>query len=161
TDPIVAHYARNTGPSALIPEPFYAGVDFVAIHTVLPTVNNREEVELILDHGSQIVAISAMCSKKLGLAYNPDISVQLQSANGEFNQTLGVACNVPFKFESVKVYLQCHVVETNAYEILLGRPFFALTTCITNTHSHQDEMITIMDLNSHKRLTLPTYSRGE
>ncbi|KIY48386.1 hypothetical protein FISHEDRAFT_15937, partial [Fistulina hepatica ATCC 64428] len=59
------------------------------------------------------------------------------------------------------VYLQCHIVETNAYEILLGRPFFALTTCITNTHSHQDETITITDPNSHKRLTLPTYSRGE
>ncbi|KIY47352.1 hypothetical protein FISHEDRAFT_29362, partial [Fistulina hepatica ATCC 64428] len=156
TDPIVAHYARNTGPPALIPEPFYAGADFVAIRTVLPTVNNREEVESILDHGLQIVAISATCSKKLGLAYNPDISVQLQSANGEFNRTLGVARNVPFKFESVKVYLQCHVVETNAYEILLSRPFFTLTTCITNTHSHQDETITITDPNSHKRLTLST-----
>ncbi|KIY46894.1 hypothetical protein FISHEDRAFT_75160 [Fistulina hepatica ATCC 64428] len=56
TDPIVAHYARNTGPPAPIPEPFYTGADFVAIRTVLPTVNNREEVESILDHGSQIVA---------------------------------------------------------------------------------------------------------
>ncbi|KIY43113.1 hypothetical protein FISHEDRAFT_54137 [Fistulina hepatica ATCC 64428] len=157
TDPIVAHYARNTGPPAPIPEPFYAGADFVTICTV----NNREEVESILDHGSQIVAVSATCSKKLGLAYNPDISVQLQSANGEFNRTLGVAHNVPFKFESVKVYLQCHVVETNAYEILLGRLFFALTTCIMNTHLHQDETITITDPNSHKCLTLPTYSRGE
>ncbi|KIY52116.1 hypothetical protein FISHEDRAFT_35754 [Fistulina hepatica ATCC 64428] len=153
--------AKFCCPPAPIPEPFYAGVDFVAIRTVLPTVNNREEVELILDHGSQIVTVSATCSKKLSLAYNPNISVQLQSANGEFNRTLGVACNVPFKFESVKVYLQCHVVETNAYEILLGRLFFTLTTSIMNIHSHQDEMIMITDPNSHKCLTLPTYSRGE
>jgi predicted aspartyl protease len=58
-------------------------------------IDNREEVEGIIDPGSQIIAMSEAVCHDIGLAYNPSIKLNMQSANGEVNQLLGLACNVP------------------------------------------------------------------
>jgi hypothetical protein len=44
-------------------------------------VDNREEVEGIIDPGSQIIAMSEAVCHDIGLAYDPSIKLNMQSAN--------------------------------------------------------------------------------
>ena len=76
-----------------------------AIHMELA---EKEKVECILDPGSMIVAMSDAVSHQLGIPYDPEIKLQMQSANGEFDSTLGLARDVPFKFENITLLMQCH-----------------------------------------------------
>jgi hypothetical protein len=46
-------------------------------------IDNREEVEGIIDLGSQIIAMSEVVCHDIGLAYDPSIKLNMQSANGE------------------------------------------------------------------------------
>ena len=57
---------------------------------------------------------------KIGLAYDPVVRVNMQSANSEVNPLLGLACNVPFKISNITFYLQIHIIQMPTYDILLG-----------------------------------------
>ena len=58
-------------------------------------IDNQEYVEAIVDPGSQIIAMSEAVCHDLGLQYNLCIRLYMQSANGEVDQSLGLARNVP------------------------------------------------------------------
>jgi predicted aspartyl protease len=58
-------------------------------------VNNQEQVETIIDPGSQIIAMADSVCHELGLIYDPTIQLNMQSANGEINRSLGLAHNIP------------------------------------------------------------------
>jgi predicted aspartyl protease len=83
-------------------------------------VDNREEVEGIIDPGSQIIAMSEAVCHDIGLAYDLSIKLNMQSANGKVNQSLGLAHNVPCKINSITLYLRIHIIQSLAYNILLG-----------------------------------------
>jgi hypothetical protein len=53
-------------------------------------LDNREEVEGIIDPGSQIIAMSEAVCHDIGLAYDPSIKLNMQSANSEVDQSLGL-----------------------------------------------------------------------
>jgi hypothetical protein len=82
--------------------------------------DNRYWVECILDPGCQVITMSASRCNELGLAYNPSIRLNMQSVNGNCNLSLGLARNVPFLISSLTFYLQVHIVQSPAYDILLG-----------------------------------------
>ena len=63
----------------------------------------------------------------LAVSWDPDIKIQVQSANKTVEETLGLAKNVPFIFGDITVYLQVHIFTDPAYKVLLGRPFNVLT----------------------------------
>ncbi|KIY45824.1 hypothetical protein FISHEDRAFT_48467, partial [Fistulina hepatica ATCC 64428] len=107
TDPIVSYYQ---GQPSSAPPPVIKGAASSALRTVMPLVNSVEEVESVLDSGCQIVAMSKNCASNLGIAWNPDECVNLQSANGVEDKTLGLARDVPFQFYDMTIYLQCHIV---------------------------------------------------
>ena len=46
------------------------------------------------------------------------------------------------------------------YDVLLGRPFTALTECVTRDYRNGDQHITIWDPNSDTVVTLPTRERN-
>jgi hypothetical protein len=71
--------------------------------------------------------MSKVVAVKLEVTWDPDITVQMQSANRTPEQMLGLAKNVPFLFGPITVYLQVHVMEKPAYKVLLGRPFDMIT----------------------------------
>ena len=73
------------------------------------------------------MSMSKAVAVELEVTWNPDITVQMQSANRTLEQTLGLAKNVPFLFGHITVYLQVHVMERPAYKVLLGRPFDTIT----------------------------------
>ncbi|KNZ73435.1 hypothetical protein J132_03957 [Termitomyces sp. J132] len=54
-------------------------------------IDNKEEVECIHNSGSQIISMSAEIASDLGLSYNPNIVLNMQSANGTMDRLLGLA----------------------------------------------------------------------
>ena len=68
-----------------------------SLHAILPTVMEQEQVEAILDPGCQIVAMSEEVCIMLGIAFDPNVHLNMISVNGGIDQSLGLAKNVPFK----------------------------------------------------------------
>ncbi|KAG7086687.1 hypothetical protein E1B28_002625 [Marasmius oreades] len=66
---------------------------------VFPEVNgSTESVEAVIDGGSQIVAINAWVAQGVGLKWDPNSVIHMQSANGQIKSMLRLCRNVPFKF---------------------------------------------------------------
>jgi hypothetical protein len=134
--------------------------ELYALRAVVPLINNHLKVESILDPGCQIIAMSEDVCHELVLAYDPSIVLHMESANGSVDPSLGLARNVPFLVGSITVYLQVHVIQSPAYDILLGRPFDVLTESIVRNFKNEDQTITLHDPNSGQVATIPTISRG-
>jgi hypothetical protein len=84
----------------------------------------------------------------------------MQSANGDVDQSLGLARNVPAKIGDITLYLQIHVIKSPAYDILLGRPFDVLTESTVKNFANENQTITISDPNTGRIVTIPTIPRG-
>src|ERR1700678_2045446 len=98
--------------------------------------------------------------KELGLAYDPSIKLNMQSANGNIDQSLRLSRNVPFRIHTITFYMQVHVICSPAYDILLGRPFDISTESIVRNFTNEDQTLTIHDPNTNSRITIPTIARG-
>ncbi|OBZ78510.1 hypothetical protein A0H81_02120 [Grifola frondosa] len=96
-----------------------------ALRSINGLVDNKEDVEGIIDPGSQIISMSEEDSYT-----TPPYALTMQSANGEVDQSLGLVRNVPFQVSDIVLYLQIHVIRQAAYDILLGRPFDVLTESV-------------------------------
>lgn len=131
----------------------------LALRTIRPFVNHYMEVEAIIDPGCQIIAMSRTVCYALGLIHDPTITLNMQSANGEVDRSLGLARNVPFSFGDLTLYLQVHIIDSPAYDILLGRPFDVLTSSVVTNYSNEDQTLTLTDPNSGTTVTVPTQSR--
>jgi hypothetical protein len=81
-----------------------------ALQSITMVIDDREEVEGIIDPGSQIIAMSEAVWHDISLAYDLSIKLNMQSANGEVDQSLSLACNVPCKINSITLYLQIHII---------------------------------------------------
>ena len=122
-------------------------------------MDNKKKVEAIIDPGCQIIAMSQAVCHDLGLTYDPRITLNMQSANGEIDRSLGLARNVPFTFGDLTLYLQVHIIKSPAYDILLGRPFDVLTSSIVTNYPNEDQTLTLTDPITREAVTVPTISR--
>jgi hypothetical protein len=147
-------------PRGTIPEQLIVAKESSALRSIFPLVDNQQDVECILDPGSQIIAMSEYLCTDLGLIYDPSIVLNMQSANGEVDQSLGLARNVPMTLGEITLYVQIHVIRSPAYDILLGRPFDILTESVVRNFANEDQTITIRDPNTGLRATIPTLPRG-
>jgi hypothetical protein len=136
------------------------GVDSASLRVVYPLIQGNAQAESILDGGSQIVSMSLATAIELGLIWDPDINIFMQSANGQVEKTVGLARNVPFRFGDITVYLQVHVIRDPAYKVLLGRPFDILTASNVQNQRDGGQILTLTDPATRKRCTLPTFERG-
>ena len=84
----------------------------------------------------------------LGIAWDPDITVQMQSANRTLERTLGLAKNVSFLFGKITVYLQVQVIENVAYKVLLGRPFDTIMESVIMNKKDGSQSLTLTDPNT-------------
>ena len=109
------------------PKQVYVARESVHLRVTYPVINNRDSIESVLDSGSQIVSMALDQAKSLGLIWDPKVQIYMQSANGATEQSVGLARNVQFKWGTMTVYLQVHVINNPAYKVLLGRPFDVLT----------------------------------
>jgi len=142
------------------PKQLYALRDSFALRSVYPIINNIGTEEALLDSGSQIVSMSRDTAVLLGLTWNPAITINMQSAQGHIEKTLGLSKNVPFQFGEITILLQVHIINKPAYKILLGRPFDALTESEVKNERDGAQTITLTDPTSQARVVLPTYPRG-
>ncbi|KAG5349423.1 hypothetical protein C0989_004003, partial [Termitomyces sp. Mn162] len=124
-DPVEAYI--DSLPHGEEPVVLTVAKDSQSLRTVMMLIDNKEEVECIHDSGSQIISMSAEIASDIGLSYDPNIVLNMQSANGTMDQLLGLARNVPCTIGDITIYLQIHVLRSPAYDILLGRPFDVLT----------------------------------
>jgi len=159
TDP-VEQYLQGLD-STETPKEIYVSKESHALKTIFPVINKYGQVESLLDGGSQIVSMDSEVAKKLAIPWDPDITIQMQSANRTVERTLGLARNVPFNFGGITIYLQVHVIKDPAYKVLLGRPFDVLTGSVIVNSTDGGQTVTITDPNSGKRAMLPTFDRGK
>jgi Aspartyl protease len=132
----------------------------LSLRSIVPYVNNFLRVECIVDQGCQIIAMSQDICHALGLIYDTTVVLNMQSANGEVDKSLGLARNVPFQLGSATVFLQVHIIRSPAYNILLGRPFDVLTESVVRNFANKEQTITITDSNSRISATVPTFRCG-
>ena len=138
----------------------FAGEPSATLRTVWPNINNNGPDESILDSGSQIISMSKDCARDRGASYDPTVTIRMQSANNQVNSTLGLARNIPFDFAGITVYLQCHISDTGAFRVLLGRPFDTLCESVYTNDRNGNQEVTITCPNTGNKVTMHTYARG-
>ncbi|KAG6893194.1 hypothetical protein C0993_001785, partial [Termitomyces sp. T159_Od127] len=133
--------------------------DSQAIRSIMMTIDHRTEVEAVVDSGSQIISMAAEVASDLGLIYDPNIVLNMQSTNGTVDRSLGLAKNIPCTIGDVTFYLQIHIIRSPAYNLLLGHPFNVLARSIVRTLSNEETTLTISDPDSGLRRMVPTFPR--
>jgi hypothetical protein len=83
-----------------------------AVRSIVTLVDNKQRVNCILDPGCQIIAMSKNVCNELGLAYDPSIKLNMQSANGNIDQSLRLSRNVPFRIHTITLYMQVHIIRS-------------------------------------------------
>lgn len=132
-----------------------------ALRTITTAVSERKSaIDCLLDLGSQVVFCLEGVCHALTLTYDPSITLNMQSTNGDIDQTLGLARNVSFCIGNITVHLQVHVLRHAAYDILMSQPFDVLTASIVRNYNNADQTITIHCLNSGQISTVPTLAHG-
>jgi hypothetical protein len=159
-DPIERYYRSLPPGQAPDPERLIVAKESSAVRSIFAIIDSTNKRECILDPGCQIVAMSEDTCHELALAYDPGIRLNMQSANGTLDWSLGLARNVPFTVGSITLYMQVHIIGSPAYDVLLGRPFDILTESIVRNFANEDQTITINDPNTGQRFTVPTFPRG-
>ena len=159
SDPVL-QYLNALSPNE-IPKPVLVAKESYALRTVFPLINNKNVEESILDGGSQIVSMSKAAAENLGLTWDSKILIHMQSANGQFEKSLGLAKNVPFKFGTVLVYLQVHVINDPAYKVLLGRPFDAVTRSVYKNDEYGGQTLVLKCPASNLDVEVETHERGK
>jgi hypothetical protein len=96
----------------------------------------------------------------LGLTWDPDINIFMQSANAQVEKSVGLAKNVAFRFGDITIYLQVHIIQEPAYKVLLGRLFEILTASVGVNNRDGSQILTLTDPQTQKCCTLPTLERG-
>jgi hypothetical protein len=159
SDPVMQYL--NTLAPGEVPKSVIVAAESHALRTVYPLINRVGEVESLLDPGSQIVSMARTIAVMLEVPWDPDITVQMQSANNTLEKTLGLAKNVPFLFGTITVYLQIHVIENAAYKVLLGRPFDIVTESVVKNSKDGSQSLTLTDPNTGARCVMHTHERGK
>jgi hypothetical protein len=159
TDIVLQYYSTLGDGQA--PKQIYTSMESASLRVLFPKINGQEKVECVVDSGSQIVSMALKSAEGLGLSWDPDVTIFMQSANGQLKKSAGLARNVLFLFGDIPIYLQVHIIDQPAYYVLLGRPFDILSE--TNIQNFKDgsQSITIRDPNTQRRITLPTHARGK
>src|SRR5271163_5115927 len=87
-DPIETYY-KSLRPGELPdPDRLVVAIESGAVRSIFALIDNSQKKECILDPGCQIVAMSEATCHELRLAYDPSIILNMQSANGNIDQSL-------------------------------------------------------------------------
>ena len=152
-------YLENLPPEEH-PKQVYVAKESAPLQVVFPVINRCGSIESVLDSGSQIVSMSLDSAKQLGLVWDPGLRIFMESANKTMEESVGMARNVQFRWGTLTVYLQVHIIRNPAYKVLLGRPFDLLTRSQVENSSDGGQIVTITDPNSGKKCAIPTFDRG-
>ena len=79
SDPVLQYL--ESIPAGSSAKPVYVAQESQSLRTIHAVVNGSSEEECILDGGSQIVSMSKAVAVRLGLPWDPEICIHMQSAN--------------------------------------------------------------------------------
>ena len=159
SDPVLQYFAGCAEGAR--PAPVFVAQESHSLRTVYPVINGKTTEESILDGGSQIVSMAKEAATRLGLSWDPEVVIHMQSANSQIEKSLGLARNVPFRFDGITVYLQVHVINEPAYKVLLGRPFDVVTCSNYQNDSKGGQLVTLTCPNTSSKIVLPTHEKGK
>jgi hypothetical protein len=142
------------------PKPFVAAKESHSIRSVTANIQGSNPIESVVDPGSSIITMSEDVCHRLSLVYDKSVIIELQSANGGINHSLGLARNVPCEIGGITLYVQIHIIRNPADDILLGRPFDVVTESNIKNWRDESQTITIFNLNSTKVSTVSTFPRS-
>jgi len=77
----------------------------------------------LYDCGSELVCISEMAAKEMGLLFSSDMQLHMRDANGGSRATFGIIENLQLDIGGVAVYVHAWIIKNAPYRVLLGRPF--------------------------------------
>lgn len=90
-----------------------------------------------------------------------DIKMQMENANAGRSLTLGMMHNARATIGGLEFLLQIFVVETTAFDILLGLPFFALARSEISFQADGTAALKLQDPNSGRHISMPTRARDK
>ena len=95
-DPIEAYYKSLKYGQEPDLDRLTVAKESTAIHLLYALVASSQKIECTVDPGCQIIAMVESVCHSLGLAYDPHIRLNMESANGTFDWSLSLARNVSF-----------------------------------------------------------------
>jgi hypothetical protein len=130
------------------------------LRVIYPTFAPGVEPECILDGGAQIVVMRKDVWERLRVPITANRSIPMESADAGTTITLGLVENHPVQIGPITVYLQIQVVEIAPFEVLLGRPFFDVTSCSEVSTSGGRHEIRLRDPKNGSSYVFPTQPRA-
>lgn len=123
-------------------------------------IHGKHKVNCVLDTGSQIIAMNRKVWERIGMPILSQHTIVMESANKTTSKSLGLMNNVALRIGPLILYIQVQVMDNVPFEVLLGRPFQALTNCVTRDFANGQQHVTLQDPNSGVEVTVPTFERG-
>ena len=136
-----------------------SAVSSLPLRVIYPLFGPGVEVECILDSGAQIVIMRRDIWEKLRVPITSSKAMNLEAANSSTTLTMGLVENLPVKMGPITVYLQVQVVQDAPFEVLLGRPFFDVTSCTDISQSGGGHQVTLKDPKTGESYVFPTQPR--
>lgn len=133
-----------------------AAMDRFGLRTIKVHLDRIGPLQAILDSGFSFIAIPRRVSNALQQPYRSDKLVRMTTADGNNHWTLGFVPEAILSVGSVKLSVPLQIVDNGDFDILLGRPFIALTRCITRDRQDGSQTITIKDPETDDEYTIPT-----
>ncbi|KAF9643509.1 hypothetical protein BDM02DRAFT_3104313, partial [Thelephora ganbajun] len=129
------------------------------LRVIYPSFAPGVEPECILDGGAQVVVMRKDVWERLRAPITANKSIPMESANSGTTTTLGLVENYPVHLGPVTIYLQIQVIEDAPFEVLLGRPFFDVTSCSEVSSSGGSHEIRIRDPKTGTPYVFATHPR--
>jgi hypothetical protein len=133
----------------------------LALRCIEIMLNESVRADGIIDCGCQVILMRKEIWTKLRIPLMAKKVLSMESANGTRNFTAGLIPRVKFTIGSVNLWCPVQVVENAPFDLLIGRPFMALTQSITRDFYDGNMEITITDPETGEVLTVPTYPRPD
>jgi hypothetical protein len=96
--------------------------DLSALQSISPLINHNLKVKAIINPGLQIIAMSEDVCMELVLIHDPSIMLNMQSANGDINQSLSLTQNIPLQIGDITLYVQIHIIHNHPSQPTLQHP---------------------------------------
>ena len=129
---------------------------YAALRCIRASTVGGRILTCVLDQGAEVVVMPKDVWQSLGVGLRSDHRLNMESVNTTRDSTLGVIENIPLDFGGGPMFFQAQVTERANFEILLGRPFFTLTSCRTFDLPDGEQDIVITDPNTGKEMRIPT-----
>jgi hypothetical protein len=130
---------------------------FTLLRCIRAVTHHGRILSCILDQGAECIVMpcSVWCTLG-GIPLRSDHKLTMESVNTLTNEKLGVIENLLLDFGAGEMLFQVQVVPTTNFDVLLGWPFFMLTSCRMEDLPNGEQDVMLTDLNTGKVIHILT-----